>query len=236
LIRVVAINGSPRMETGNTARILAPFLDGMKEAGASVELIYAKRLNIKPCIGDFQCWFKKVGECIHKDDMQMIYAKLREADILVLATPIYIPLPGEMQNFINRLCPIMEPMLEFRNGRTRARFYSDMKLSKIVLVSSGGWWEKDNFDVVVHIAKELAENGSLEFAGSILRPHSSLLKEDNEKTRAIIKAAKTAGNQLIKTGKISTELFDTISQPLISEEEYRQRLNQYYLNAKQSKV
>ncbi|MFX1563631.1 MAG: flavodoxin family protein, partial [Promethearchaeota archaeon] len=203
---------------------------------ASVELFYAKKLNVKPCIGDFQCWFKKVGECIHKDDMQMIYDKLREADILVLATPIYIPLPGEIQNLINRLCPILEPMLEFRDGRTRVRFHSDIKLSKLVLVSSGGWWEKENFEVVVHIAKEIAENGSLEFAGSILRPHSSLLKEDNEKSRAVIKAAKTAGSQLIKTGKISPELFDTISQPLMKEEDYRRELNQYYLKAKEGKA
>ncbi|MFX1563340.1 MAG: iron-sulfur flavoprotein, partial [Promethearchaeota archaeon] len=133
-------------------------------------------------------------------------------------------------------CPVMEPMLEFRDRRTRVRFHSNVKLSKIVLVSSGGWWERNNFDVVVHIAKELADNSSIEFAGSILRPHSSLLKEDNEKTRAVIKAAKTAGNQLIKKGKISLELFDTISQPLIAEKDYRQRLNQYYLDAKQGKA
>jgi multimeric flavodoxin WrbA len=55
LTKVVAINGSAKMEKGNTARVLAPFLDGMREAGASVELFYAKRLNVKPCMGEFYC-------------------------------------------------------------------------------------------------------------------------------------------------------------------------------------
>src|SRR4030042_5975248 len=128
------MNGSPKMEKGNTAKILTPFLEGMKEAGASVELFYAKRLNVKPCAGDFYCWDKKPGQCHIDDSIQSVYPKLREADILVLATPVYIPLPGEMQNLINRLVPLMDPHLKRRNGRTRARFHSDVKIRKFVLV------------------------------------------------------------------------------------------------------
>lgn len=86
----------------------------------------------------FDCWYKTVGQCIFKDDMQILYHKLRDADILVLATPVYIPLPGEMQNLINRLCPIIEPAFEFREGRTRARFSQEVRISKIVLVSMCG--------------------------------------------------------------------------------------------------
>jgi hypothetical protein len=96
LINVVAINGSPRMEKGRTAKILTPFLEGMKKAGATVGLFYARRLNVKPCDGEFYCWNKKPGECYIDDGMQSLYPKLREADIIVLATPVYIPLPGEM--------------------------------------------------------------------------------------------------------------------------------------------
>ncbi|MBN2230341.1 MAG: flavodoxin family protein, partial [Candidatus Thorarchaeota archaeon] len=99
---VLAINGSPNMEKGNTHRILAPFLEGMRDAGASVEILFSQKLKIRPCIGDFQCWFEKVGVCIHTDDMEMVYEKIREADILVLATPIYLPLPGAFQNLLNR--------------------------------------------------------------------------------------------------------------------------------------
>jgi hypothetical protein len=47
--KVVAVNGSPEMENGNTVVVLGTFLDGMKEAGAAVELFYAKSLEIKDC-------------------------------------------------------------------------------------------------------------------------------------------------------------------------------------------
>jgi multimeric flavodoxin WrbA len=138
LTNVVAINGSPKMEKGRTAKILTPFLEGMQKAGATVELFYARRLNIKPCDGDLYCWNKKPSECYINDSMQSLYPKLREADILVLATPVYVPLPGEIQNLINRLVPLIDPVLKRQNGRTRTRFRSDVKISKIVLVASSG--------------------------------------------------------------------------------------------------
>ena len=74
-MKVLAINSSPRMDKGNTAMILNPFLEGMREAGSEVELFYTSKLNIKPCTGEFNCWIKTPGECYQKDDMQILYPK-----------------------------------------------------------------------------------------------------------------------------------------------------------------
>jgi hypothetical protein len=218
---VVAINGSPKMEKGNTAKILMPFLEGMEKAGASVELYYARRLNVKPCDGELHCWNKKPGQCYIDDSMQLLYPKLREADILVLATPVYIPLPGEMQNLINRMVPLMDPVLKRKNGRTRARFRADVKISKFVLVSSSGWWEMGNFGTMLRIVKELAKDVNVEFAGALLRPHSDRMAENREKAEKIFEAARQAGYELVKKRKISKNLFKIISQPLTSEERIR---------------
>ena len=203
-----------------------------KEADASVELLYAKRLNLKPCLAEFHCWWTKPGECIIQDDMEPIYRKLRDAEVLVLATPVYVPLPGEMQNFLNRLVPLMEPVLEFRDGRTRAKFHDDVRIRKIVLVSTSGWWEMGNFSTVLRIAEELAKDLGQELAGAVLRPHAFLMREDKEKAEIILGAAKQAGIQLIKDGRISEEVLDTISQPLVSEEELRLKYNEEYSKAK----
>lgn len=232
MTKVVVINGSIRMEKSDTTKLLEPFLEGIKEAGAEVELFYVKRLNIKPCIGDLHCWNTKPGECIISDDMQMLYPKLRNADILVLATPVYIPLPSEMQNFINRLCPLIEPILEKRDGRTRARFHENVKIRKIVLVSASGWWEMGNFGTVLRIAEEIAKNANVEFAGAVLRPHAFIMEENKEKAKIVIDALKQAGFQLVKKGRMTDEILETISQPLISEEELRRRFNDSYRKVK----
>jgi multimeric flavodoxin WrbA len=230
MIKAIAINGSPRKEKGNTATVLSSFIDGLTECEVDTGLFYASKLKVLPCAcGGMQCWYESPGECCNRDDMQLLYPKLKAAEILIIATPVYIPLPGDMQNVINRLCPLVEPYLEYREGRTRARFRQDVNIRKIVLVSTGGWWEKENMSSVVRIVEELAENASVEFGGAILRPHAFLMKKDGKITKEgeeILGAVRRAGKELIQEGKMSQETLDVVSRPLITEEELRQRYNQ----------
>jgi multimeric flavodoxin WrbA len=234
MTKVLAINGSARMEKGYTKKLLNAFLEGMKEADATIELVYAKRLKIRPCLGEFQCWYEKVGECIQTDDMQDLYVKLRGADILVLAIPVYFPLPGEMQNLLNRLMPIVEPILEFRDGRTRARFHDDVRISKIVAVTVGDWWEQANSDTVIRIIEEIAKDVGVEYSGALRRPHAFLMNENEEQAKDVLDAAKKAGTQLVREGKMSAETLERVSQPLISEEDLRERYNKMYHKAKKA--
>lgn len=160
--------------------------------------------------------------------MQPIYPRLKEADILVLAAPVYIPMPGDMQNFINRLCPLLDPALEMRAGRTRARMRGDVKIRKMILVGTSGWWEIGNLDTLVRIVRELAEDASVEFAGAVLRPHASEMKSNGELTAggaAVLEAAKMAGLELIRDGAIHLDTLEKISHPLVSEKEYLEALN-----------
>jgi multimeric flavodoxin WrbA len=208
------------MERGHTAMVLNPFIEGMMGAGSDVELFYSSRLKVKPCsCGTMYCWTRMPGECCIKDEMELLYPKLKGADILVLATPVYIPLPGDMQEVINRLCPLLDPALEFRKGRTRAIFRKDVRIRTIALVSTGGWWEKGNFGTVVRIVKELAEDTSVKFAGAVLRPHADYMRRDGELTqdgRAVLNAVRRAGSQLVKNGVMKRETLATISRPLVS--------------------
>ena len=102
-MKVVAINSSPKAENGHTAQILNPFLDGMRDAGADVELFYTKQLKIEPCCGLFNCFMVTPGSCTQMDDMQTLIPKLRDADVWVLATPVHLDgVSGPMKNFIDR--------------------------------------------------------------------------------------------------------------------------------------
>lgn len=229
MTRVFAINGSPRMDQGNTAVVLEPYLEGMMEAGAEVERVYVGQLDVQPCTGEMHCWYRKPGECYIQDEMQALYPKLRAAEILVLATPVYIPLPGKMQDLINRLCPLVVPQLETREGRTRARFREEVQITKIVLVASGGWWEIGNFGTVERIAEELAENAGVEYAGALLRPHASLLRQGGDlapAAEAVLEAARKAGYDLIREGAMAAESLAAIRRPLAPQEAYRRHLNE----------
>jgi hypothetical protein len=138
-----------------------------------------------------------------------------------------------MQNLLNRSMPLVEPILEFREGRTRAKFHDNVNISKIVLVSTGGWWEKENMSMVVDFAEHFAQDASIEFAGSVLRPHASWMANEEEKAKEVLDATRRAGFQMIKEGRMTAELLDIISQPLVSEEKIREWYNAAYERAKQ---
>jgi putative NADPH-quinone reductase len=234
-MKITVINGSPRTSRGYTSQILEPFIKGMQNAGAEISLIYSHKLKIKPCVGDFYCWFKKPGECIFKDDMQVVYNQLKDTDILIIATPVYIPLPGNMQNLINRLLPLMEPILENKNGRTRARFHDNIKIKKIMLIATSGWWELGNFNVVKLIVEEISANFNVEFVDCILRPNSSVMDNKPEDKKLIINTLVEAGYQFIKEGKISNNKLELISKPLMPFEDYIKEETNSYLSVKKSK-
>lgn len=232
MTKVLVINGSPNMVKSNTAFLLNPFMEGMNKAGASIELFYSNKLNILPCIGCFKCWRETIGECFIQDDMQKLYPKLWDTDILILATPVYSPLPGGIQNFINRLVPLIEPLLEFRDGRTRAKCHDNVKISKILAVVVGGWYEIENLELAVKLIEELSETYSIEYSGAVLRPHAYSLKSDTEKSKEILHKLEEVGFKFIKEGLLSKEDLDFISQPLVDEKKIRERANSNYLKRK----
>lgn len=222
MTKAVAINGSPQMGKGNTALVLDSFIQGMTDAGCETELLYASQLKIKPCsCGVMYCWQNRCGECCIKDEMQPLYQKLKASDILVLATPVYVPLPGDMQNVVNRLMPLIDPKLERRQGRTRAVLHKDVNISKLVLVATSGWWEIENCDTVVRIVRELAEDMGTEYGGAVLRPHADAMRTADgisEGGQAVLAAARRAGKELVEQGRMSDEVLAAVSRPLMPQE------------------
>lgn len=144
--------------------------------------------------------------------------------------------PELFQNFLNRLCPLLEPILEFREGRTRAKFHDDVNISKILGIFTGGWWEIENLNIVQEIIKEFALTSSTEFSGAILRPHSYLLRQETEKNKEILLTLETIGEKLIKEGKIDKNDLQFISQPLVERVEYIERSTANYLKRKEKKI
>lgn len=228
-MKVVAISSSPSMDKSNTSVILNPFLDGMREAGADVELLYTRKLKVNPCQGEFNCWVKTPGTCFQKDDMQLVLPKLAEADIWVFATPLYVDgMTGPMKNLVDRTLPLLEPLFELRDGHCRHPARRDTTDRKMVLVSNCGFWELDNFDSLVDHVKAFCRNAGMEFAGALLRPQGPALKamlEMGAPVNDILEASREAGSQLVNDGEMSTATLGIVSRELLPLEMYVQIAN-----------
>lgn len=229
--KVLVINGSPHKDKGNTALILNPFLEGMKEEGADVELFYTRDLMINPCSGDLSCMIRPDGRCIHRDDMDNLLPKIRDADILVLASPMYVDgVTGPMKTLMDRMVPILQIFIEARDGHTRHPL-KETKHRRIILVSSCGFWERDNFNALVAHIQAVAKNLSAEFSGALLRPHAGSLNDmiaEGAPVQDIPDASREAGRRIIRDGTISPALLETISRPLVPCDAYRQNSNQHF--------
>ncbi|MFX0206534.1 MAG: flavodoxin family protein [Candidatus Hodarchaeota archaeon] len=227
-MKVIAINSSPRKNKGLTANILRPFLEGIRESNADLEVFYTKDLTINFCRSCYQCWTKTPGECGQKDDMKDLLPKFRDADLWIFASPIYCDgINGSMKTLIDRLIALMQPKTELRAGRCRHPLRDEVKRGKIVFVSSAAWWKMENFDPMMAYFQAFCNNFDREFAGALLRPHSvamvALRKE--QIIEDINTAAKKAGNEIIMQGKISQEYLSSISQELMPQDVYIDTLN-----------
>ncbi len=85
-MKVIAFQGSPRID-GNTELLLGEAVRAVQEQGHEVKTFKLNYMNIKPCQDCGGC--DKTGLCIINDDMIEIYAAIREADRIILASPIF---------------------------------------------------------------------------------------------------------------------------------------------------
>jgi multimeric flavodoxin WrbA len=85
---LVILSGSPR-KNGNCALLANQAADAARAGGAAVELVFLQDLDIRPCEGCHVCRESVDAECILEDDMRGLYPKLRAADAILLASPIY---------------------------------------------------------------------------------------------------------------------------------------------------
>ena len=106
--KIVILNGSPRKK-GNTAGLTASFAEGARSAGNEVAEFFLQGMQIHGCLGCFGGHSGKDCPCVQKDDMAEIYPKVKEADVVVLASPLYYwTISGQLKTVIDRLFALEE--------------------------------------------------------------------------------------------------------------------------------
>lgn len=235
-MKILAINGSPRGKKSNTDRLLQPFLEGAREAGAETETVYLKDKTINPCIGCFTCWTKTPGVCVHKnDDMPALLEKLRQADITVYATPLYIfTVTAQMKTFMDRHIPLLDPHIIQRGDQyIHPMRYEGEWPKRTVLISNCGFPERHHFSGLVETFRCFTSDPDSELVGTILCTAGELLKEPalRESVQWYIDAARRAGREVVEQGRIAPETQETLDRPLVKDPAVYSRMTNAYWNS-----
>lgn len=101
-MKILAVHGSPRTIRSTTRKLASFVLEGAAEAGAETEMIDLCDVRVTPCTACEGCSFN--GICVFEDDLPAIVERMKEADGLVFASPVYIDnVSGQMKIFFDRL-------------------------------------------------------------------------------------------------------------------------------------
>jgi multimeric flavodoxin WrbA len=155
--RILGIVGSPR-KNGNTHVLVSKILEGAEKAGLSTECVFLRDLSIKECDGCHVCW--KGKECSKKDDMNLIYPKLIESDVIVFGTPVYWYGPTAlMKGFIDRF-------VYFNCPENRGK----IKNKSVVIVIPFEETNPETAAPLEHFFKKCFQYLELKLAGRIIAP------------------------------------------------------------------
>ena len=221
-MKILVINGSPKGERSDTMKVTRAFLEGM---GETYDYIDTMRVNVKPCLGCYACWFQTPGKCIQQDDMAGILEKLLASDLVIWSTPLYCySVPSNCKALYDRLIPLgTHTQSVDEAGGTYHPGRQEIK-TNIMLISGCGFPNRENnyeamdFQFDRMFSKECPRIYCLE---------SPLLGIAEAKPVADIylEHARKAGEEFRATGRISSETQALLDAPMIPPDVYRARIN-----------
>ena len=196
-MKVLGILGSPR-KGGNTELLLEEALKGAEAEKAEIERLRLTDHNIIPCKECLACY--KDGNCILLDDMAKIYPKLLEADIIILASPIFFygvtawakALIDRCQALWARKYQLKDPSLG-KEGKRRKGFF----------ISTGGTKGQRVFEGAILTAKYFFDVLNAEYEGELvirevdakgdILKHPETLRQAFEVGRRLVLGVKKGG-------------------------------------------
>lgn len=107
-MNILCLYGSPRPK-GNSAVLADAFCDAAEQGGASVRRVLLNELHYKGCQACFACK-KSHDRCVVQDDLADVLEAARQAQCLVLATPVYYgDVSSQLKGFIDRTFSFLVP-------------------------------------------------------------------------------------------------------------------------------
>lgn len=161
-MKICVLMGSPRKE-GNTAALTAPFVAAMQEAGADCQVFTLYDMDLRPCTACRTCQqdWQSFG-CPQADDMQRIFDAAMEADLLVLATPIYSwYCTPPVKNVIDRL---VYGMNKYYGEAIGPSLWAG---KKVALISTCGYAPDKGADLWKEGMRRYCKHSKLEYLGMV---------------------------------------------------------------------
>ena len=116
-MKVTILNGNTNDNSVTFDDYLTDLSYKLQEMNHTTEIFKLREMNIKQCIGCFDCWIKTTGECIYDDDSREICRTYINSDFVLLASPVIMGFTSALLKKANeKLLPLFHPYFKFKNG------------------------------------------------------------------------------------------------------------------------
>ena len=159
MTKILGICASPR-KNGNSEIILDKLLSGARSRGASTKKILLGQLKFSPCL---ECpRIKKDGTCLVRDGMNSVYKGIREADAVVLASPIFFgSVSAQAKMMIDRFQCLWQAKYVFKTVRQPL----EKKKGVFLCVSASG--RRDFFENAKAVVRNFFAVAGIAYSGEV---------------------------------------------------------------------
>ncbi len=226
-MKILAINSSFRGPKGMSALLIDKLFEGATENGAECEAIHLAELQINHCIDCQLCQTPEhLLKCTfdEKDDASFVFRKMREADLIIFATPVYVL----------GMSSLLKTLFE--------RFYSTAKVGEFHFTKSGMFFHHgdellaqkpfvplvvyDNLETempknIISYFKTYSKFSDAEMVGTLIRKSAGMLgvsassKNKSAIADSILQAYIQAGRELATQKKICKSTEKQANQPIV---------------------
>jgi hypothetical protein len=160
--------------------------------------------------------------------MNGLLDKVLQSDLLLLSTPLYLDgVSAQAKVFLDRMVAMLQAHFTMLDGHCRHKI-GVSRMPDFFLISSCGFSEMDNFEPLVDTMKRACLNLYMEYKGELLRQGAHFLRLNDfypSEIDVVLRAARSAGQELIKKGKVSKETAEKVALPFCKKEEFVRQTN-----------
>lgn len=234
-MKTLIINGSLKGEASHSYMVASRFARGIEAtADAQTEVIELKNMNISHCVGCFGCWKVTPGQCVIRDDMDIVRDKIMESDNIILSFPLYFfGVSSKMKTMLDRLLPFKMPY----KGRHATEdnllimdYRYDFSDKRLILVSSCA---HSSTDIVYDsVTREFDMICGKDNYTKVFCPQGEILELDQMKPilNKYLNGIEDAGKEFGINRKLSEETARKVCAPLIPVRAVEKMMTEYWEN------
>jgi multimeric flavodoxin WrbA len=158
-MNIIILNGNPDQKQKDLDRYIKALGTDLTARGHVFQSFLLRDMDIRHCIGCWDCWLKSPGLCVHRDDMPLIYKAVMAADLVIFASPVIMGFMSALLKRANeRFIPLIHPYIVLAEGECHHRGRYDRYPGVGILLHRNPDTDDEDIAIITDIYRRQAIN------------------------------------------------------------------------------